>query len=283
MDKLYHYTSSATFFKIIKNKSIWLSDLSLANDSKEGKIVLDTVTRLLEKANLNTDQQTYIKESLKIAESTYSCYGFCLTEKPDLLSQWRGYADDGHGFSIGFSKQYFNGLTAIATEGGSSGIQLHKVIYDPEEHEKEISPILNRTIEDIRMVDNSNLTKLAISTITEDSQPARMLRIKSTLTHIPFLQKMHVLKNNAFKEEAEWRLISMSSGFNRENYNTGFRAITDRIIPYMDLRLPNLKNQTITEVYIGPKNLTPINVIESFLDKNGFQNVNVCFSSASYR
>ena len=32
---LYHYCSVQTFYNIIKNKSIWLSDLSRTNDSKE--------------------------------------------------------------------------------------------------------------------------------------------------------------------------------------------------------------------------------------------------------
>lgn len=128
MDTLYHYTSSSAFVEIIKNNSIWLSDLSLSNDYKEGKIVMETVDRLLDDANLKTNQKEFIKDALMSLENNFSCYGFCLSQNPDQLSQWRGYADDGSGFSIGFSRKYLYELTAIAYEDGPSGIELCEVI-----------------------------------------------------------------------------------------------------------------------------------------------------------
>lgn len=36
---LYHYCSTSTFLSIIANRSIWLSSMSLSNDTMEGKLV----------------------------------------------------------------------------------------------------------------------------------------------------------------------------------------------------------------------------------------------------
>lgn len=36
-DILYHYCSNAAFLSIVETDSIWLSDLSLSNDSHEGQ------------------------------------------------------------------------------------------------------------------------------------------------------------------------------------------------------------------------------------------------------
>lgn len=41
-------------------------------------------------------------------------YGFCLSVKRDMLSQWRGYADDGMGFAIGFKKEAIEAVFAPA-------------------------------------------------------------------------------------------------------------------------------------------------------------------------
>ncbi|MDP2064189.1 MAG: DUF2971 domain-containing protein, partial [Phaeovulum sp.] len=43
--------------------------------------------------------------------------GFCLSEESDLLSQWRGYAQDGAGFSVSFSVEKLKHIIDAADRG----------------------------------------------------------------------------------------------------------------------------------------------------------------------
>jgi hypothetical protein len=68
--------------------------------------------------------------------------GFCLSEEGDLLSQWRGYADDGCGVAIGFESSFFSDLTEM-TPDRAKGFDLLfvQVCYDPKEQRKLLDPI----------------------------------------------------------------------------------------------------------------------------------------------
>lgn len=46
---LYHYCNTDVFFNIIKNSTIWLSDVSKSNDYQECVLCLDLVNREMEK------------------------------------------------------------------------------------------------------------------------------------------------------------------------------------------------------------------------------------------
>ena len=47
---------------------------------------------------------SYVTDELIEAQDAFIYWAFCLSEEGDLLSQWRGYGDDGRGFSIGFDE-----------------------------------------------------------------------------------------------------------------------------------------------------------------------------------
>ena len=127
---LYHYCSLQTFKSIIENKSIWLSDIRKSNDSKElewikGKSEYYLLKTWVDYLNSMDNEQRFQKVSsddfkrvdeLKELISNFNdikTWAFCLSEKKDDLSQWRGYADDGTGISIGFNGKYFKALQLI--------------------------------------------------------------------------------------------------------------------------------------------------------------------------
>ncbi len=112
MDTLYHYCTNDTFLKIIENRSIRLSSLSLSNDAKEGKIVACLITEWASRAiHDKSDRQEFLK-AIKHLNDLYDGLGFCLCEDGNLLSQWCRYADDSRGVSIGFSKKYLKMLSS---------------------------------------------------------------------------------------------------------------------------------------------------------------------------
>jgi hypothetical protein len=62
-----------------------------------------------------------------------------------------------------------------------------------------------------------------------------------------------------------------------------FRAMLDRIVPYMEIDFGDLALGAIAEVILGPKNITPDRVIWAALLRHGWGDVKVRRSEASYR
>ena len=153
-DILYHYCSNSAFHSIIENKTIRLSSLSLGNDYMEGKLVPKIIIEMA-KEDATEDKLLYdgIQESISELKKDIDCFGFCLSEKGDLLSQWRGYADNASGVSIGFSKSYFFQLSNTHMDVTKPLLSLKKVVYDPRD-QKQLLKNVYQTIESHAFTDS---------------------------------------------------------------------------------------------------------------------------------
>jgi len=93
---------------IISTRKLWATNVKFLNDSHETqyghKIVKQIITKLLE----NEKSEEIIKvlkltqHLLTIDDGITNTYIVCFSEKGDLLSQWKGYANQEEGVSIGF-------------------------------------------------------------------------------------------------------------------------------------------------------------------------------------
>jgi Protein of unknown function (DUF2971) len=290
MNTLYHYCSSATFAEIISNRNIWLSSLSLSNDSTEGKVMADTFKRIFEKDSLDEDVMSLLRNALKGLESMFDGLGFCLSEAGDLLSQWRGYASDGQGFSIGFSRDYLE-LLAQQRDPAKSGFTLSQVIYNPADQEAALMPTYNEFKSEV--ISGDLKVPRFPSLLTGFGDPAAHERYEQekaqyTRTSKKVFFKMlgsfgnlYRLKNDAFSEEMEWRLVSFL--VKGADDHCLFRTSVNRLIPYRVFELRQMDIPAISDVILGPKNTTPESVVEKMLEQYGFPGVVVKRSTATYR
>ena len=254
----------------------------------EGKLVSSLIKKLAEKDNLELSSVEKLQQSTNFLERMFDGLGFCLSEEGDLLSQWRGYAMDGTGISIGFSKSY---LASLAKMSGrtvqATGFTLKRVEYERGGQVKLIEPTYQKIKEFIHqgayksfaprtLIDSR--TELEINKENEKIRTANKNLLLATLELFP---ELFLLKNKAFKEEKEWRLLSHL--INETEDSCLFRASGDQIIPYREFKLEELDEPSITQVILGPKNRTPHKVIEKFLIGHGFFNVNIVSSDASYQ
>jgi len=287
---LYHYCPNEAFHSIISNREIRLSSLSLSNDYMEGKLVEKGILKIAEEDRLNMDQMEGLKGALTYISSTADGLGFCLSEKKDLLSQWRGYANDANGVSIGFSKNYLELLSNSLRDDKTPRFTLNQVIYKPD----EIASVLNPTYQKIKEhIDKGAFKRpvypglLSIRPKEEYEKENKEILKKNSdvfMALVPLIGNLYALKSIAFEEEFEWRLISLL--FNIPNMDPEpclFHPSLNKIKPYRSFKLTDLKVNPIEEIVIGPKNSTPGYVIESFLIQNGFKNVKVISSKATYR
>ena len=287
MDRLYHYCPTQSFSAIVSTRSIWLSSLTLANDSMEGKLVKNALIRLAERDGLNNHGLQRLQEVATNSEIVFDGLGFCLSEEGDLLSQWRGYADDGKGISIGFSRRYLENLTTSMLEEPKPGFTLQKVRYSPEEHETQVEPTyrqLRKLIDD--GTSKNPVLKFLLNPATEEEIVALTRKMQDEHESLFYtlwglFEKLYALKTSAFREEQEWRLISfLVSGLSDECL---FHERRNIVVPYRKFDLPLDRSQPIVEVILGPKNQTPANVIARMLKHAGFGEVIVRRSVASYR
>ena len=89
------------------------------------------------------------------------------------------------------------------------------------------------------------------------------------------------MKSHAFREEREWRLLSLLATDGEDACS--HRFVNNRIVPYLKVELVELERSPIVEVILGPKHGTPPKIVESFLKMNHHGLVKVRRSEASYR
>ena len=118
---LYHYTSLEVLQSILEEKTIRLSDITKSNDSSEITLIKEYILDVFcqayraEKTNVfrkNVDQKLWdsvvrkmIDKWFDLQKCKYSYYVLCFSSERDLLSQWRGYANDAQGVAIGFDRK----------------------------------------------------------------------------------------------------------------------------------------------------------------------------------
>lgn len=279
---LYHYCSTDTFHSIIHHGSIRLSSMSLSNDALEGKMVHRAFSELSKEYSVEEKYQSIIPIFLNTINEQYDGLALCLSEAADLLSQWRGYANDGQGFCIGFNSEYLNELANVESISKlfETPAVLKRVLYSPEDHKKEVRDTFLKMQSYIdRLAQSTRVTGIINKAIQEPITDNVVQALFSKA--LTLINSLFILKSPAFSEEKEWRLIST---VNSESHSTGdFRTTPCNLIPYQTVKLLEIQTPAIAEVILGPKNKSPLNVVRSFLNKHGHRVTKVRQSSASYR
>jgi Protein of unknown function (DUF2971) len=281
---LFHYCPIRSFLKIAQSKSVRFNDLTLSNDFLEGKWVRNIFRICCSEGGLKDPDIERLLEKLdRFIEFVGGC-GFCLSEEGDLLSQWRGYASEASGFSIGFNKEYLEKL-AESQPSEKFGISLRHVEYDKLKQKEMISEVIKEILQHVKggalFYPGGLLTSKEQEKIHEKALNSLH---RSFARFLPYLYK---IKNPAFKEEKEWRLsaIVLRGGLDDLGMlkDLDYQSRGDRIVPFFEVPLKPLNIEPFSKVILGPKNTTPIKIVKAVLDKNGFKNVHVSKSDASYR
>jgi len=283
---LYHYCSNAAFLSIISTRSIWVSEFSLSNDLLEGRWIRKVFSDCCDERKVSAVEKDGLLRLLDSIISYLGAAGFCMSEEPDLLSQWRADSDNACGVSVGFNSHYLESLSTLKLNREDDfNASLRRVEYEIDRQksqmEKELEHIFSLTGKGA-----FDMLTLLTSTLEKEEQRnhARRDLVTAIFTLFPFL---YAFKTPAFAEEREWRLISLvtpsetTDGFALNRMD--FRSLTDRIVPYRSVDLEDLDTKAILEVVLGPRNITPERVVEAALLRNGWGKIPVRRSSASYR
>lgn len=300
---VYHYCSLDTFYEIFSNSTIRLSNISKSNDSQEITYLIpkmkDYCTDLFRKYNKKFSDDYKLNDDfieklfdLKFDEISLNFYVSCFSEESDLLSQWRRYANDACGVSIGFLTE---ALYPLARSIRSS-YNFSQVRYSLNDLYEQIENyVIKKT--------NENFTGEGRNDSIE------LLNIADTTVSM-LLYNSILYKNPNFYEEKEWRLIYNPFGnirqiknkysfydrmyemFNKSYEKGGFirnpmtfHISKDKIVSHIDLSFDSIKDIFVKEIIIGSKaNINDLD-LELFLLSNGFNplNINIHKSDIPYR
>lgn len=276
MEIVYHYTDISGFLGIIKNEKLWISAANNLNDSAE----LSWLELKLE-SQLNSvitkENHNYLEEFWQYWKVIKPMHYICSFSKSgDVLSQWRAYADDGYGISIGFNRSYFdfNPRGPMLSTNKEHTIGMYDVIYDNTIQDavvKEIADRLSTVIKD------------------EDEKAMHFWRLSEILKKLSY-----TYKNSAFHEENETRIIHtpviLSDGklgnitIDGSISKIQHRVTNRNITTYFEYDFSVEKSvKPIAKIIIGPKCLLSDYDIDHVLSSKKMLGIELARSKATYR
>ncbi|WP_137917646.1 DUF2971 domain-containing protein [Hydrogenophaga sp. 2FB] len=237
--RLYHYTSLDSVLSILTKGQLWASEIRFMSDAQELKNACDLLVQACDIQSKHESAGEAVFYQMidwirwRLLEGS-SQYVVCFSERGNQLSQWRGYCPDGKGVSLGFNTEHLKNLDQT--------FQLGKCIYE-RTAQKAIAGRVVRAIADHAL----EFGRTVSCPHGQDYYPA------FDLTERDLFRIAALLKNAAFHEECEWRLVSsLQPGPVRAG--TGYRMGASMLVPYMALDLPHDAGGKfcIDEAYLGP-------------------------------
>lgn len=315
MSLIYHYCTLDTFVQVIKNKTIRMSDLNKTNDYLEktwGKRFLyDTLCEELEKNNI----QMNLKEGYWYSDEAHTHLEqlqndidrmlkhqtliTCFSKDRDKLSQWRAYANDGSGIAIGFDLNYLRKMVK-----NSQNFYIGEVVYKKDKQKKIIrEEVYAPAFQYMKNFFQHDMDKVYGDFNTYFVEEFDIFcEIQDNSEQI-----FCFLKNPAFEEEHEVRMV-YNTGIYEDiemeelkklmlvphEFGKGKKKLIlkpmevqlkgEKLVMYADLNFEHcIQDGIIKEIVIGPKAEITDHDIQQLLCVNGFDDIIIRKSDASYQ
>lgn len=275
--KLYHYTTLDGLMGIIQTNTLYASDAMFLNDSSElqyGKeLISESINHLIDKQDFQTtyyggfgDKEVDLLNRVikQLSKATFKdIYITCFTTESDILSQWRGYSNNS-GVRIGFKRD-----TLLES---FDNVFLSVINYNRKSQLKQIEETLGILLTYAVHGDGKDMPESDVELL-----PQAMVDI--------LLSYVSSFKNNAFKEEREYRLICSPSRDPEEDsvLPAFYRNNGKFIVPYVKLESKRTL-LPISDIMIGqsPYSEKIKHGIELLLESNGYERIRVHISKIPY-
>ena len=306
---VYHYCSVETFYHIISNHTLRLSDIEKSNDFMEKKWATRQCLNYIEQ-NISSPyypcsaaptlaEQLLEEMKRQFAEYNTMILAACFSSRRDLLSQWRGYGDNGYGVCIGvssgteFKAAFKRAETFLHFSNGMlpSGLVFHSIKYS------------TKFLEEISMNLFCSCLRHSDVSIPEAARD---------LVHLIY-PALPFFKSAAFSEEAEWRCVYypelpappyVTDTFDEQKFQhllsaqlvekefdhfrmlpLAYRLRKHNLVPYRDMSFDASHEPFIRSVTIGPKCDLDRETVKLFLEQSGIHldMSDIYLSDVSYR
>lgn len=317
MDKLiYHYCDNKKMANILASKTLRMCDITKSNDYGEVKLFFPGILDALqdeymidpfvleyegeydEKAFNGLLQREYDFLEHEFNKGGVTNFVVCFCEEGDVLSQWRGYANDGKGCSLGFSidelRNYCSKYNNIIT--------LEPVEYKTSEQMDEI--IIKKARKILCTMKNmqEELKEEFISANTNEKTD-KLLGFYFHQMIVAVLMDSLKYKDMSFNEEKEWRMYFKQQIYKDPKHiyrdeednifwdetihlirnKVEFNITDDDLIPYYPIDIKVISENSIKKIIAGPKNNILLKDFQLYVKSNELPEIEFKYSKIPYR
>ncbi|MGZ8173110.1 MAG: DUF2971 domain-containing protein [Methylobacter sp.] len=243
--KLFHYTDVSGLLGIFDNQRLWATHTLYLNDATEISYAYGLVEEIYRdlidqsKLDINHPLRKYHDFLHRLSYNTMrpkpnpDVYVVCFCKEGDLLSQWRGYGNNGAGYAIGFdTKRLVNQNDAF---------EIRKAIYSVKKQKQILNEILQVVTDSLKELtghpDYSNVDLL--------------FENHAKIFENEVVKYAKFFKHEGFKAEEEWRLI-YSPRKDDDSNQVKFRSGRFGLTPYQEIGLPDGEKLPVVSVRVGP-------------------------------
>jgi hypothetical protein len=247
-DIIYHYTNDVGLSGILESGKIWLNDLFQMNDPSELRHGVEHAIELTKAIaqkcgpemqffadHFNAIRKGGIERSAHYFIASFSSNG-------DELGQWRAYADDGHGFALGFDGCSFEQGFARADDSKTAGIQTFPLFYD--------NGPLRAVQEKIVALVEPLMLRPSGRGFSEQILREYMRRLTVEFSVAVFHSAIY-FKYHAYKAEDEYRFLSIQRG-DRPPVGALSRSRPYGLIRYIEYDWRSVVPGALKHIMIGP-------------------------------
>lgn len=242
-DILFHYTDAAGLIGALTTGKVWATDYRFLNDKAEIQHSKEVAKGIVSDQRAKGRRKELIEFydrvlDLQRRDSDTIAFMFSLSQEADDLSQWRGYAKEGEGFTIGFRASSIYDLSAP----DDAEFGFCKVEYD---HVRQ-SEALRKCLNDMK-------AKL-LSEIRDSPGAANsLIQEASGLFNRMINERAASNKHQSFRGENEWRAIALVHEPTARPGLVKVRSSGNRLIRYLELDLAKKEEKLpIEKIGIGP-------------------------------
>jgi hypothetical protein len=287
---VYHYTTGTGLKGVAESKTIWATHIGFMNDTEEYREAARVLSYMAEERSRNVRSELAGRALMKLATETNSIradnffpwFVACFSECKDDLAQWRGYTAGESKFALGMELNHLGALVSDLGDpkrGTYYSIFLAPAIYDLNEKKKLAGMVLDFIID--------QFPKDAVEMAPNDIDKFAVDWLGNYLTLATMIAP--VMKNSAFAQEREWRLIAMPIKRSEIKYRNRGSLLT----PYIEINLSGIVHHSggkewplpLRECWVGPSPHGDSNRFSArnMLGVNGFYGVDMLLSQAPYR
>ena len=228
---------------------MWATAAHYLNDSSECSHGLELVAEVLREESKKATGEREAAQLSAIAEAALSPFlSMCvvsLSSQGDLLSQWRAYAGNSGGFALGLNSEN------LRKAADTQGFYLVECLYTPAAQQEAANQLMREFRE-----------AMAAS---PEWGPAEQGGCVAAVMRLAMM-----LKDESFKEEHEWRLISRPKMVTQLEFREG----ASMLVPFFKFLLDEPKDAYLDSVRIGPTPHRDLSVyaVQMLLRKLGLSN-----------
>jgi len=245
---IYHYTDDKGLKGILENGCLWLTDIRSLNDPSELSHGLTMAADIIEKAAANgpAPYRTFAEMFGNAMRRRHGeiAHNFvcCFSKTGDELGQWRAYANDGHGFAIGFNTNLLETGFKQSCDATAGAWSTFPVIYDDD----RLHTVLKRFID----VTLPCLSALSQEHLAQDSVKPFIVRLSVELAKACFFASM-LKKHSGYLNEDEYRFFRIYRS-DSDVPNLRIRSRPYSIVRYVEFEWKEHAFSSVVEIIAGP-------------------------------